>query len=140
MAAVDYASELGQRIRNQLESEIEAWMTTTSADGTPQPNLVWFVMDGDDIIVYSHKAAARNTNISRNNRVSLNFNSDPAEDHMSVIIGTAAVDEGYPRANHNAAYQAKYGDRIPGINMTPESHADTYSVAIRITPTKIRGW
>jgi PPOX class probable F420-dependent enzyme len=140
VAVIDPSTELGARIQRQLETEIEAWMTTISADGTPQPNLIWFVLDGDDIIVYSHKTAARNANIARNNRVSLNFNSDPDQDHMSVIIGTAVVDDEYPRADQNPVYQAKYGDRIPGIKMTPESHADTFSVVVRITPTKIRGW
>ncbi len=93
---IHWTSDLGQRIRKELADELVVWMTTTSHDGTPQPNPVWFVTDGDDVIVYSHKTAARNMNVARNPHVALNFNSDPHADRMSVIIGQAAVDENLP--------------------------------------------
>jgi PPOX class probable F420-dependent enzyme len=140
VSSIDYSSDLGQRIRKELAEELIVWMTTTSADGTPQPNPVWFVTDGDDVIVYSHNTAARNRNIVRNPSVSLNFNSDPEADRMSVIIGTASIDNAFPSTIENETFQAKYGTRIPGIGMTVEEHSDTYGVVIRITPTKIRGW
>jgi PPOX class probable F420-dependent enzyme len=140
VSSIDYSSDLGQRIRKELAEELIVWMTTTSADGTPQPNPVWFVTDGDDVIVYSHNTAARNRNIVRNPSVSLNFNSDPEADRMSVIIGTASIDDAFPSTIENETFQAKYGTRIPGIGMTVEEHSDTYGVVIRITPTKIRGW
>jgi PPOX class probable F420-dependent enzyme len=140
VSSIDYSSDLGQRIRKELAEELIVWMTTTSADGTPQPNPVWFVTDGDDVIVYSHNTAARNRNIVRNPSVSLNFNSDPEADRMSVIIGTASIDDAFPSTTENETFQAKYGTRIPGIGMTVEEHSDTYGVVIRITPTKIRGW
>jgi PPOX class probable F420-dependent enzyme len=140
VSSIDYSSDLGQRIRKELAEELIVWMTTTSADGTPQPNPVWFVTDGDDVIVYSHNTAARNRNIVRNPSVSLNFNSDPEADRMSVIIGTASIDDAFPSTIENETFQAKYGTRIPGIGMTVEEHSDTYGVVIRIAPTKIRGW
>lgn len=140
MPSIDYTTGVGPQIRKQLDTELVAWLTTTSADGTPQPNPIWFVPDGDDIIIYSHVTAARNANIRRNNRVSLNFNSDPHADQMSVITGTAAIDATLPPPNENPAFMEKYGDLIPGIGMTPEKHARTYAVGIRMTPEKIRGW
>lgn len=140
MPTIDWTSDLGQRIRKELRDELVVWMTTTSSDGTPQPNPVWFVTDGDDIIVYSHHSAARNINVERNPRVALNFNSDFHADRMSVIIGTATIDNSLPATKDHAEFQQRYGDLIPGIGMTIEEHSDTYSVPIRITPTKIRGW
>lgn len=140
MAGINWTTEIGSKIREQLQGELVIWMTTTSADGTPQPNPVWFVTDGDDVLVYSHRSASRNVNVARNPRVSLNFNSDPHASEMSVIIGTAVVDDSFPMANESPAFVAKYGDLVPGLDMTPEEHAETYPVAIRITPEKIRGW
>jgi len=140
MPHIDYTTGVGPQIRKQLDEELVVWLTTTSADGTPQPNPVWFLTDGDDILVYSNHTAARNHNIRRNNRVSLNFNSDPEADHMSVITGSAVFDDSVPPPNQNERYMAKYGHMIPGIGMTPESYAETFSVVIRITPEKIRGW
>jgi PPOX class probable F420-dependent enzyme len=140
MTTIDNSSDLGSRIRKELNEELVVWMTTTSEDGTPQPNPVWFITDGDDVIVYSHNTAARNRNIQRNPRVSLNFNSDPHADIMSVIIGTARIDDSLPAPVGNPAFQEKYAALIPPIGMTIQEHSDTYRVAIRITPTKIRGW
>jgi PPOX class probable F420-dependent enzyme len=140
MTTIDWNSDLGQRIRKEMQDELVLWMTTTSADGTPQPNPVWFITDGDDIIVYSHHSAARNRNVERNPRVGLNFNSDPHAERMSVIIGDARIDNSLPAPKDDDGFQQKYGPLIPGIGMTIEEHSDTYSVGIRITPTKIRGW
>lgn len=140
MSVIDQETELGQRIRKELDEEIVIWMTTTSEDGTPQPNPVWFIADGDDVIVYSHTTAARNRNIQRNPRVSLNFNSDPHADIMSVIIGTARIDDSLPAPIDNPAFQDKYAALIPPIGQTIQEHSDTYGVAIRITPMKVRGW
>lgn len=131
---------LAQRVEDQVANELVVWLTTTSADGTPQPNPVWFIPDGDDIIVYSHRTAARNRNIERNRRVSLNFNSDRHANHMTVLTGTIRVDTALPSAHKNPDYIAKYGDLIPGLGMTPETYGETYSVAFRITVDKIRGW
>lgn len=133
-------NDLNARVQRQLRDELVVWLTTTSADGTPQPNPVWFITEGDQIIVYSHRTAARNCNLGRNNRVSLNFNSDPRADHMTVITGTAVIDPTIAPANQSAAYMAKYGQLIPGLDLTPETYAETYSVPLRITPHKVRGW
>lgn len=133
-------NDLNARVQRQLRDELVVWLTTTSADGTPQPNPVWFITEGDQIIVYSHRTAARNRNLGRNNRVSLNFNSDPRADHMTVITGTAVIDPTIAPANQSAAYMAKYGQLIPGLDLTPETYAETYSVPLRITPHKVRGW
>lgn len=138
--APEIDSNLNARLQTQLNEELVIWLTTTSADGTPQPNPVWFITEGDDIIVYSNRSAARNRNLERNNRVSLNFNSDPHADHMTVITGTAVVDHTITPANTSAAYMAKYGQLIPGLDMTPESYAETFSVPLRITSAKVRGW
>ncbi|HWV23385.1 MAG TPA: TIGR03667 family PPOX class F420-dependent oxidoreductase [Thermomicrobiales bacterium] len=126
------------RAERQLREELVIWLTTTSTDGTPQPNPVWFIPDGDDIIVYSHRNAVRNRNIQRNNRISLNFNIDPHDEHVTVITGTAAIDPTIPPPNTSRAYMEKYGEYIPGIDMTPESYAETFSVGLRIIPGKIR--
>lgn len=133
-------NDLNARVQRQLRDELVVWLTTTSADGTPQPNPVWFITEGDQIIVYSHRTAARNRNLGRNNRVSLNFNSDPRADHMTVITGTAVIDPTIAPANQSTAYMAKYGQLIPGLDLTPETYAETYSVPLRITPHKVRGW
>src|SRR6478609_6474665 len=40
-------TEFGARVRQRLQDETLIWFTTTSADGTPQPNPVWFLWEPD---------------------------------------------------------------------------------------------
>lgn len=42
----DADSEFGQRVRARLRDEQVIWFTTVGADGTPQPNPVWFIWQG----------------------------------------------------------------------------------------------
>jgi len=71
----------------------------------------------------------------------LNFNTDETGDkYVIAITGTAAIDEDVPPAHQVPAYFGKYKSGIAGLNMTPEEFGGDYSVAIRVTPRKMRGW
>src|SRR5262245_2282280 len=135
----DASTELGERIRRRLSEEFVVWLTTVGSDGTPQPNPVWFLWDGDTILVYSMNNAARERNIERNPRVSLNLNSTRGGGHVVVSTGEARISPEEPSADNNPAYVEKYNDMIAGSFGTPEQFASEYSVPIRITPTKVRG-
>lgn len=140
MPAVDFSSGNGPRIKEQLDQELVVWMTTISASGTPQPNLVWFLWEADSVLIYTQPNAVRLKNLERNNRVALNFNSDTTGSEMSILTGTASVNDVAPRAVDNPAYLEKYNEGIGNLGSTPESFSDAYSVAIRIVPEKIRGF
>jgi hypothetical protein len=43
-------------------------------------------------------------------------------------------------ANLQPAYVDKYREGIKQLGMTPEQMAADYSVALRVTPTRIRTW
>ena len=57
------------------------------------------------------------------------------------MTGTAAVDPTAPPANVNPTYVQKYAAEMARLELgTPEVMAQTYSVAIRIRPSKVRGF
>ena len=58
----------------------------------------------------------------------------------SSITGSAAIDSGGPTDAERTNYQAKYAEGIKSIGLTPESMLQTYSVLIRVTPEKLRGF
>jgi PPOX class probable F420-dependent enzyme len=140
MSTPDTSTPHGHRMLDQLQNEEVAWLTTTSANGTPQPRLVWFLWEDDTILVYSQPGTAKLSHIARNPRVALPFNSDPAGDHMSVITGTATIDGSSPRAVDHAAYLEKYRSGIAAIGSTPEQFSDSFSVPVRIQPERMRGF
>ena len=49
----DPSTPFGQRVQRRLRDEQVIWLTTVGADGTPQPNPVWFLVDGTTVVVYN---------------------------------------------------------------------------------------
>jgi PPOX class probable F420-dependent enzyme len=140
MSIIDTSSEFGQRVAKRLADEQIAWLATVDGSGTPQPNPVWFIWDGQTVLIYSQPDQAKIRNVERSGRVSLNFNSDFHGGDVAILTGTATIEPTAPAADQNPAYIQKYADGIASINMTPESFASSYSVPIRITPQKLRGF
>ena len=58
-----------------------------------------------------------------------------------ILTGTAAVDTRALPLNKNRPYMAKYRTEIARLKLgTPAKMASEYSVAVRITPKKLRGF
>ena len=135
---IDTSSTFGRRVMERLQSEQVIWLTTVSADRTPQPSPVWFLWDGQQILMYSMPKTPKLRHIQANPNVALNFDSDEGGD-VVILTGQARIAQSEPAANETPAYLEKYRDAITEIGMNPESFARAYSVAVRITPTRLRG-
>jgi PPOX class probable F420-dependent enzyme len=131
----------GGRVARRLRDELVLWLTTSGGDGTPQPNPVWFYWDEprQSFLVYSLATAARLGNIDRNPRVSVNFDGNGKGGDIIVLTGTARRSPEDPPADHHRGYTEKYRERIARGFGTPEQFAAQYSVALRITPRRVRG-
>jgi hypothetical protein len=79
-------------------------------------------------------------NIRRSGRVSLNLESLD-EETITIFTGHAEIiDYGtVPRAILDR-YAERYAEGMKNIQMTQAEYEAAYSVAIRITPEKLRGW
>lgn len=135
----DQSTEFGARVARRLHDEWIIWLTTVRADGMPQPVPVWFLWDGQTFLIYSQPDTPKLRNIARNPKVALHFDGDGRGGNIVVFNGEARVDPQAPPADQVAAYVEKYREAIAQIAMTPESFARSYSVAIRVTPTRLRG-
>jgi len=134
---IDFTTKLGVSAAKRLQTEHLIWLTTTSSNGTPQPNPVWFYWDGESILIYSQPASFKLGNIRRNPKVSLNFNADEEGGNIIVLTGVASIDE---NPKHDSRFIEKYREAIPKIEHTAESLAAAYSVQIRILPSNLRGF
>jgi PPOX class probable F420-dependent enzyme len=138
--SIDTDTPFGQRAQRRLREERIAWLTTTSADGTPQPVPVWFLWDGpSSFLLYSKPATAKLRNIAERPRVSLHLDSDGKGSDIVVVLGNAKLSPD-PPANQVPDYVEKYAAFIARNSWTPESFAADYSVALRIEATSLRGW
>lgn len=136
----DASTSLGARVRERLETEEVIWFTTVGADGTPQPNPVWFVWESGGILVYTRTDAHRLNHIRERPQVSLHFNSDGHGGDVAVLRGTAQVVNDYPPPHEVPAYVAKYGDEMVRILGSLEKFSAEYGVPVRVEFTGVRGF
>lgn len=139
MFTLDQSTEFGARVARRLRDESVIWLTTVREDGAPQPSPVWFLWDDRQLLIYSQPNTPKLRNIASNATVALNFDSDGQGGDIIVLSGQAKIDPSTPPATSRPAYIAKYRQGIAGIHMTPETFAATYSVAVLVTPTALRG-
>lgn len=138
---IDTATEFGARAARRLREDSVGWLVTVSRDGTPQPNPVWFLWDGESILVYSEPGQAKLRNIEANPRVALHLDSQNSGDDIVIVMAGATIDRSAPPVHQNAAYVTKYRTEMTRLGLgRPEKMAETYSVAIRLVPSKVRGF
>jgi len=138
---IDFKSALGRKARKHFDGETVIWFTTVGSDLTPQPRPVWFVLDGEDVLIYSKPKDNKVRHIHQHPRVSLHFNTDKwGDDPVLVLTGSASLDVEKRPAHEIAAYVKKYKKGMAELDMTPEQFAASYSQAIRVKLTGMRGW
>lgn len=137
---VDTETEFGARVAERLARESVLWLTTVGPTGTPQPNPVWFQWRDGEFLVFSKPAQPKIRNIQRNPRVSLNLNSTETGGDVVVLTGTARVVDQRPGADEIDAFTKKYADGLRSIGMTDEQFYAEYSVVLRVTPDRLRGF
>ena len=136
---IDLSSEFGVRVAARLDQELIIWLTTVRADGTPQPSPAWFLWVDQTVLIYSQPNKQKLRNIAQNPKVALNFNSDQDGGAIAIITGDAQIDP-QVSADQISAYLEKYRMAIADLGSTPEGFAQSYSVAIRVTPASLRGY
>jgi PPOX class probable F420-dependent enzyme len=140
MFTIDTSTKFGKRIARQLDDERIVWLTTVAKSGTPAPTPVWFLWYDDQILISSEPDKAKLRNVAANSRVALNFNATHTGGDVGVISGTATIDDAPITGDELAAYNNKYAGDIARLGMTNDQFHAAYSVLIRITPAKLRGF
>ena len=135
---LDPASEAGARAVLRLETELIAWLTTINPDGQPQSSPIWFVWDGDEILLYSMTRAPRNGNIEDQPLIAFNLEAGTDGEDVVTAEGEARILPDEPPASANPTFLAKYKGMFDKYGWTPEWYAGRYSVPIRIRPTRWR--
>lgn len=131
------STPFGGRVRRRLREARTIWFTTVGGDGTPQPNPVWFLWDGDTFLIYNVAPARRLRHIRDRAEVSLNLDTDGKDGGIIVITGHAEISDSEPPANEVPGFMDKYGDLM--VDMNPVEWGRHFSVAVRVRPLRVRG-
>jgi PPOX class probable F420-dependent enzyme len=130
----------GERVAERLREAQVIWFTSVGADGTPQPNPVWFLWDGEtSLLIYSRPDAQRLRHLAARPRVSLNLDGNGHGGDIVVLAGTAVRDDATPAADANQAYLAKYRADMERVSGDVGRFAADYGVPVRVEVQRIRG-
>ena len=136
---IDLNTPFGKRTAIRLVEEEIIWLTTTDKQGSPQPRPVWFLWNGETILIFSQPNAYKVSHIENRSRVALNFNTDNSGEKVTVFLGDAQIDRTPIPEGEMSDYLKKYHQGLTQINMTEDEFKDSYSLAIRITLRALRG-
>ncbi len=135
----DPSTTFGRRVRERLADEIVLWLTTVGADGTPQPNPVWFLWEGEASILVSNRSSAKRIDhVRARPRVSLNFDGNGQGGDIVVMTGTAQLLEDFPLAHEYKPFAEKYAEQTERVFDNAEDFARKYPVAMRIRISRLR--
>ena len=128
-------NSMSAELARRLQQEDILWFTTVTPNGVPVPNPVWFLWDGEHILVYSEPTSFRVRNIRNNPHVALTLQGvDGLGNNVAIINGEAELR--FDNRQIPEGYWKKYRGLLQ--NDTPESMTNSYNVEIRVTPTRIR--
>jgi PPOX class probable F420-dependent enzyme len=130
------AVEFTQEVSSRLESDLYGWLTTVAKSGQPVPRLVWFYLDGTDVIVYTMPNAAKVRHIKNEPRVSLNLDSGGNGAGIIVVGGNATVDAEGANPLNDERYRAKYAEAAASFGFSDE-FLGAYSTRLKINVDKV---
>jgi PPOX class probable F420-dependent enzyme len=141
MPLPDETTTFGARVRERLRAETVIWLTTTAADGTPQPNPVWFLWEEpDSVLVYNRTDARRLDHVAVRPRVALNFDGNGRGGDVVVLTGVAEQAGDAPAPDRHRGYLDKYREAMTGVSGDVEAFARDYGVPLRIRIGRVRGF
>jgi PPOX class probable F420-dependent enzyme len=136
---LDLSQPKHARIEGRLRGDISIWLCTVRPDGRPHAVIVWFLWDGESVLIFSKPNNQKLRNIENNPNVVLALDDTNGGSLPVAIEGTAELVQDRSVATTLPAYAEKYAEKLTQFSWTPESMAREYSEAIRITLTRIIG-
>ncbi len=136
MASIlDLTQERHTHVDQRLHNDYVIWLNSVRPDGRPHAVVVWFLWDGESVLIFSRPKNQKVRNIQHNSNVVLALDNTDNGDDPITLEGTATL---FDRGNMDITpYVKKYGDGIKELGFTPEQMVSEYSQAIRITPTRV---
>ena len=138
MASIlDLTQQRHAHIDQRLHNDQVIWLNSVRPDNRPHAVVVWFLWDGESVLIFSRPKNQKVINIRHNPNVLLGLDNTNNGDDPITIEGTAQLLTSGDISATLQAYVQKYGEGIKGIGSTPEQMAAEYSQGIRITPTRV---
>ena len=97
-----------------LDQKVIGFLTAVKEDGQPQTSPIWFMRDGDDIVIYNRSRARRLRSIQTNPRVAFNLRADVGARSGLTLEGTAVVEQDLPQHRTSLGTRRSTPKKSPG--------------------------
>jgi PPOX class probable F420-dependent enzyme len=128
------------RVARLLDSEPVVWLSTVRPDGTPHIVPIWFSWDGDSVLIASKPHARKVANLRANPRVMLALGEPEDDFDVGLLEGVAEVLDEPAAEALPPSHLRKYRDEMAAIGLDRDEFLATYSLVIRIRPTRFLPW
>ncbi|HEX5824956.1 MAG TPA: TIGR03618 family F420-dependent PPOX class oxidoreductase [Candidatus Limnocylindrales bacterium] len=104
------ASPIPDPVRAFLAEPRVATIATINADGSPHQAVVWYALDGDDLLINSRRGRRWPGNLARDGRISVAVHEGTRRSHWVGVKGQAEqVREGDAAVADIQAFARRYG-------------------------------
>ena len=134
-ATLDLSTPHGAHIAERLRDDLVIWLATVRSDGRPHLVLVWFLWDGETILIFS-QPNQKVRNLRANPHVALSLDDTDTGEDVVTIEGVAELPPRDSVTVELAPYAQKYAGKLREMGWTPSQMAQSYTEPIRITPTR----
>jgi len=128
-------AELSEAARGFLEARRFAVLATINRDSTPQQSIVWYELQGDEIMMNTRRGRVKDRNLRRDPRCSICI--DDGYRYLTIRGSVRLIDD-------QAVAQPdikRLSERYHGAEKAEEQMRDQFSkeerVAIRLTPERV---
>ena len=127
--------QLQDNVRAFLSEPRFAVLATTNADGTSQQSVVWYDLDGDDILINTRAGRVKDTNLRRDGRASLCV---PDTYRYVTLEGPVEIDDDQGVAQADIRRLAiRYDGEESGNRQAEEKFSRQQRVTIHLKITKV---
>ncbi len=134
------AASPAARLDRMLRTASVVWLSSVAADGTPHLVPIWFSWDGETVLIASKPQAKKVANVRANASVMLAVGEPDEDFDVGLVEGEAELIDAPSAAILPASHLAKYAIQMAAIGLTPGQFLATYSLVIRIRPTRFLPW
>lgn len=82
-----------EQARAVLQQPVIARVSTVSPDGYPHTTPVWFILDGDDLLIFGNRDTRKAKNIRHNPKGCLSIGGDPVGTPAYLIEGAFTIED-----------------------------------------------
>ena len=123
-----------------LEREPVVWLSSVRPDGRPHVVPVWFMWDGESILVFSKPGAQKVTNVRADPRVMVAVGEPGVAFDVELVDAIAELAQEPTAVLLPQTFARKYAALAERAGITVDGFAATYSQSIWIRPTRWLGW